>query len=49
MYVCVYIVIYRQTVSLYHNSSVWLDNEIFQAGIETRLTHTPAEDSTAQL
>ena len=41
VFVCVrahvYIVIHRQTVSLYHNSSVWLDTPI-QAGIHDRWT-----------
>ena len=27
IYIYIYIVIYRQTVSLYHNSSVWLDTQ----------------------
>ena len=38
----IYIVIHRQTVSLYHNSSVWLA----EAAIETRLIQTPIQDST---
>ena len=38
-YIYIYIVIHRQTVSLYHNSSMYgLTCGMFQAGIETRLT-----------
>ena len=38
-----YIVIYRQTVSVYHNSSVWLETRDAPSR-ETRLTLRQADD-----
>ena len=38
IYIYIYIVIYRQTVSFYKNSSVWIDTRTLEAGIETRPT-----------
>ena len=45
----IYIFNHRQTASLYITLQCGYSREILEAGIETRLTHTPIEDSTAQL
>ena len=43
-----YILIHRQTVSLYYNSSVWLNTQDSRSWDETRLTHSPIQDSTSK-
>ena len=48
MYIYIYIVIHRQTVSLYHNSSVWL-TRVLNSFEELYIMREVAENSFARV